>query len=90
MKGIQGDQAARCRETYACEPAKRPHHNPAAMVVEHRAREEKQHGVEKAVAMHNAGVLTQEDATVNENADKLAELEKLKSDLAEAKKAGEA
>ena len=87
MKGIQGDQAARFRESYGCEPAKRPHHNPVALVVEHRAREEKQQGVEKAAAMHNAGLLTQEDARVNENADKLAELEKLKSDRAEARNA---
>ena len=49
-----------------------PYHNPVAKVVAHRAREEKQHGVEKAAAMHNAGLLTQEDATVNENAGKPA------------------
>ena len=82
MKGIQGDQAARCMETYGCETAERPYHNPVATVLENRAREEKQHGVEKAAALHNAALLTKEDAT-----DKLAELAKRKGDLAEAQKA---
>ena len=87
MKGIQGDQAARCMETYGCEPAERPYHSPVATVLENRAREEKQLGVEKAAAKHNAAVLTKEDATVNDNADKLAELAKRKCDLAEERKA---
>ena len=87
MKGIQGDQAARCMETYGCEPAERPYHSPVATVLENRAREEKQLGVEKAAAKHNAAVLTKEDATVHDNAGKLAELAKRKFDLAEEHKA---
>ena len=87
MKGIQGDKAARCMETYGCETAERPYHNPVATVLENRAREEKQLGVEEAAAKHNAAVLTKEDATVHDNAGKLAELAKRKFDLAEEHKA---
>ena len=87
MKGIQGDQAARCVETYGCETAERPYRSPVATVLENRAREEKQLGVEKAAAKHNAAVLTKEDATVNDNADKLAELAKRKCVLVEEHKA---
>jgi hypothetical protein len=76
-KGIQGEHAKRCRNTYACAPAEEyPNENPVAKVVAHRAREEKKHGVEKAAALHNAGLVTQPDATVDEIAGRRANLEK--------------